>query len=144
MVRALLNPRELRLFLALEPRDRRHSYQVLRWLEVTSGPTPPSEVLRKAALLHDVGKGQLWVWDRAAYVLLEAVSPRLVDLLAAQAGARWRRALWQLRHHADLGARVLAEAGSEPRVVALVRAHTDRAAAADPDLARLIEADRAS
>lgn len=144
VVRGLLSPAELRLFLAMDPRDRRHSVDLLRWLEVTAGSKRPSEALRRAALLHDVGKGRLWVWDRVAYVLLEAVSPRLADVLGAPEGARWRGALWRLRHHAELGARALAEVGTDPRVVALVAAHTDGFAREDPELARLIEADHAS
>jgi putative nucleotidyltransferase with HDIG domain len=158
-VRSLLSPAELRLFLAMEPRDRRHSMDVLRWLEVTAGSDKPSEALRKAALLHDVGKGRMRVWDRVAYVLMEGVSPRLVDFLGsperpepgAGGGTRWRRALWRLRHHAELSARVLSEAGTDQQVVALVAAHIgDRPGAAaaassiDPELARLVEADRVS
>jgi hypothetical protein len=143
-IRALLSPAELRLFFAMEPRDRRHSCDVLRWLEVTSGSDQPSEALRRAALLHDTGKGHLWVWDRVSFVLLEAVTPRLVDALGTPRGAGWRGALWRLRHHAELGARLLAEAGAGPRVVVLVAAHTREPVPGDPELRRLIEADRAS
>jgi putative nucleotidyltransferase with HDIG domain len=143
-VRALLSPAELRIFLAMEPRDRRHSYDVLRWLEVTAGSQPPSDALRKAALLHDVGKGQLWVWDRVAFVLLEAASPRFGSGFGAPHGSRWRQALWRLRHHARLGADMLTEAGVDTRVIELVAGHTGAGAGTDRELARLIEADRAS
>ena len=147
-IRTALAPAELRLFLAMEPRDRRHSYDVLRWLDVTSSSDQPSQALRKAALLHDVGKGHVWVWERVAFVVLEAASPRFVDVLGAPQGPGWRRALWRLRHHGELGARVLTEAGTDPRVIALIAWHTterhptDRST--DPELARLIEADHAS
>jgi hypothetical protein len=148
VVRSLLSPAELRLFLALEPRDRRHSYDLLRWLEVTAGSQKPAAALLKAALLHDVGKGRLRVWDRVAFVLLEHASPRFVDIMGsaqnAPEGLRWRRALWRLRHHAELGARALAGAGADPRVIALVARHTDLDAGGDDELARLIEADRAT
>lgn len=143
-VRALLSPVELRLFLAMEPRDRRHSYDVLRWLEVTAGSQEPSDTLRKAALLHDVGKGRLGVWDRVAFVLVEAASPRLVDVLGAPGGSRWRTALWRLRHHARLGADALSQAGIDARVIELVASHTGASPSGDRELARLIEADRAS
>jgi putative nucleotidyltransferase with HDIG domain len=148
VVRSLLSAPELRLFLALDPRDRRHSYDVLRWLEVTAGSRKPSGSLLKAALLHDVGKGRLGVWDRVAFVLLEHVSTRFVDILGSAKGepegARWRHALWRLRHHAELGARVLSEVGTDPRVIELVARHTGRDAGSDAELAQLIEADRAS
>ena len=148
VVRSLLNPPELRLFLGMEPRDRRHSYDVLRWLQVTAGSHKPSEQLLKAALLHDVGKGRLRVWDRVAFVLLEHISPRFVDVLGAAQdapeGLRWRRALWRLRHHAELGARLLGGTNTEPRVIELVAGHTRLDAGGDNELARLIEADRAS
>ncbi len=143
-LRALLGPAELALFAAMHPRDRRHSIDVLRWLEVTSGTEAPSAELKRAALLHDVGKGQLALTDRVAFVLLEALSPRAVSLLGSRDGARWRRALWTLRHHAALGGERLAAAGSDARVVALVRRHTAPPSASDAELARLIEADRAN
>lgn len=143
-IRELLSPTELAMFAAMHPRDRRHSFEVMRWLEVTAGSVPPSRDLAVAALLHDVGKGPLELWDRVAFVLLMAASPRAVDALAAPRGLACRRALWRLRHHAVLGAARLREAGTSPRVAALVEAHTSEGPSEDPDLARLIEADRAS
>ncbi|MFN8638622.1 MAG: HD domain-containing protein [Dehalococcoidia bacterium] len=143
-IRELLSPVELAMFAAMRPRDRRHSFEVLRWLEVTSGSVRPSHELAAAALLHDVGKGPLELWDRVGFVLLMALSPRLVDVLAAPRGLACRRALWRLRHHAALGAARLREGGTSLRVVALVEGHTLDGATSDPELTRLIEADRAS
>jgi hypothetical protein len=140
VIRSLLAPAELRLFAGMHARDRRHSYEVLRRLDAGA---PPSMALRQAALLHDVGKGYLELWDRVAFVLLGALSPRLLDALAAHDGMRWRNALWRLRHHAAIGAEILVAAGSSARVVALVGGHTAEPAG-DDELARLIEADRAS
>lgn len=143
-VRALLTDAELRLFLQMEPRDRRQAVDVMHWLERR---TQPSDDLLVAALLHDAGKGVLNVWDRVAFVLLEALSPTLVDRLADEYGPRWRRALWMLRHHARLGAELLAAAGTRPRVVELVARHDEplRAPSAeqDPELRWLMLADDA-
>lgn len=140
-VRSLLTPAELQLFLHMHPRDRKHSVCVMRRLEEHAG----SRALLVAALLHDVAKGRPRVWERALFTVLEAVSPRLVERLAARRGMRWRRALWALRHHAQAGAELLREGGSAEAVIALVRGHSERDRPHQPDseLARLIAADGA-
>ncbi len=141
---ALLSEAELQLFLAMRPRDRRHGVETLQRVERLADDrgVAPSHELLVAALLHDVGKGPLRVEDRIAYVLLGAVSPRLVDRLVRAEGARWRVALWRLREHAALGAAQLAAIGSASRVVALTAAHhRDRAPSEDLELAWLLAAD---
>lgn len=138
-VTALLSPEELRLFAAMEPRDQSHAVRTLRWLERARAGS--GRELRVAALLHDVGKGRLALWHRVAYVLLAALPGSPLDRLC-RPGAGARGALWRLRHHAALGGALLREAGSAPRVVELVERHlTPRAAADDPDLRALMEAD---
>jgi hypothetical protein len=142
---ALLNERERLLFTSMQGRDRRHSMDMVRWLERRAAERcpSPSEDLLTAALLHDVGKGPLIVWDRVGFVLAGALSPRLRRSLGREDGARWRRALWRLEHHARLGADLLQEAGSAPRVVDLVRRHKDADAHGDEELQALIAADGA-
>ncbi len=145
LARSLLSPAELRLFAAMHPRDRRHSVDLLHDLDRgAEREGPPSRELRQAALLHDVGKGPLELWDRIGFVLLRAVSPGLADAIEAERGWPWQQSLWRLRHHATLGAERLVGAGSSERVIALVGAHTSepRAAHEDLELARLIAADR--
>ena len=143
-VRAALTEAETGLFLAMDARDRRQAIDVMRWLEERARP---SDDLLAAALLHDAGKVALTVWDRVAFVVLEAWSPGLLDRLATERGSRWRSALWTLRHHARLGAQLLFDAGTRPRVVELVARHTqatNRASSeADEELAWLIAADDA-
>lgn len=141
--RTLLTPAEFSLFLQEEPRDRRHSVNLLRLLRTEAGAMDmelPREV-EAAALLHDVGKGRLHVWHRILFVLLDAAPSALARRVESHSGAPWRRALWRIRHHAALGAGLLAEAGSEMRVVELVRRHTEPPPADDPELALLIAAD---
>ena len=96
-----------------------------------------------AALLHDVGKGSLIVWDRVTFVLLGAVSPRLRRKVAREGGWRWQRALWRLEHHAVLGAEKLALARSRSRVIDLVSRHKDTDPAGDVELSWLMAADGA-
>lgn len=155
LVRAHLTGAEQALFTAMEPRDRRHSVDLMHRL----GAGASAELLA-AALLHDVGKGRLCVWDRVAFVLLGALGRGVRERLEAQRGGHFSRALWRLEHHARLGAALLEGIGTHPRVVSLVARHTDAGAAgaggagradgedegdgedeADGELARLIVAD---
>lgn len=144
VVCSLLTDQERLLFAAMQGRDRRHSMDMLRWLERrTPQDVRPSDDLLAAALLHDVGKGSLTVWDRVVFVLLGALSIRLRRWVGRQDGWSWRRGLWRLEHHSRLGAEMLAQAGTRPRVVELVARHKDASVAGDEDLAWLIAADSA-
>jgi hypothetical protein len=145
IAREVLSPRELVLFAGMEPRDRRHSMNVLLWLRRASleAGAPPSRDLEAAALLHDIGKGRLRAFERVAFVILDAVAPWLVDRIGRADGPRWRQGLWRLRHHGRLGATRLAAEGSAPRLVALVETHTERAPSNDPEQEWLRRADRA-
>lgn len=139
--RERLTPEEFRLFLHARPRDRRHSMDLFHLLlrQGVNG-RPPSEEVLVAALLHDVGKGEIDTWHRVAFVVLDGVSPALVSLLASRQGARWRRALWRLRHHGALSAEMLRRVGASSRVVAIVEAHT-QPDSDDPEIAAFIRAD---
>lgn len=146
-ISALLSEAELQLFLTMRPRDRRHAVETMRHaarIAADHGATPSDDLL-VAALLHDVGKGQLRVEDRVLYVILRALSPALVDRVATAEGGRWRLALWQLRHHASVGAAQLEAIGSAPRVVELTSVHHgDPEPGADVELAWLLTADDAA
>jgi putative nucleotidyltransferase with HDIG domain len=142
VVRSLLTDREVLLFTAMQGRDRRHSMDMVRWLE-RHALSMPSDTLLAAALLHDVGKGSLIVWDRVAFVLLGAVSQRLRRWLGREDGWRWQHALWRLEHHARIGAEMLTAAGTDPRVVELVGRHKDAWAGDDEELRLLMAADGA-
>jgi hypothetical protein len=141
-VSSLLTERELLLFTAMQGRDRRHSMDMVRWV-ARHAPEAATDDLLAAALLHDVGKGSLIVWDRVAFVLLGAVSPSLRRWAGRPDGWRWQRALWRLEHHAGLGAEMLAAAGTRPRVRDLVARHKDASAGGDEALALLMAADGA-
>ena len=137
VARVRLSPAEFALFLDAEARDRRHSFDLFVALQSAG----VGELDLVAALVHDVGKGRLRPWQRIAFVLLSAAVPRLGRRLEVEHGASWRQALWRLRHHARLGAARLEAAGSDARVMELVRRHTEAPPSDDPALARFIEAD---
>ena len=140
--RAHLNTTEFALFLGAEARDRRPSVDLFEALRADGGGADgASAVELAAALLHDVGKGRLRTWHRVAFVLLNAFAPWLGRGVEAEQGAPWRQALWRLRHHARLGAAILEAAGSDARLVELVRRHTDAPPEDDPALARFIALD---
>ena len=138
-VRVLLNEQERVLFTSMEPRDRRHSVDMLLWLRARMSA---SHALEIATLLHDVGKGRLRLHERVAFVLLGALGGEFRVRLAAESAPGFRGAMWRLEHHAALGAAQLAGCSSE-RVRWLVAHHTDEAPPADEELQWLIAADNA-
>jgi hypothetical protein len=112
-----LRPPEFALFEAMPVADQRHGIDVQRALGQMG--VIDRDVLC-AGLLHDCGKrrstrlphrvawslGQrygAWVW-RLAVVL-----------------PTFKKGLWQMRYHAELSARLAAEAGCSPRTVDLIR-----------------------
>jgi hypothetical protein len=119
---ALLNERERALFSSMTRRDQQHCLAVYRRLR--DGGHDERDLL-VAALLHDAGKGEVALWHRVAYVLLEASAPALLERAAARDARGYRGALYRLRHHPEIGAALAREAGSPERAVRLIRAGGD-------------------
>lgn len=143
---SLLSENELKIFLSMQPRERRHGVDTMRHVDrlaADHGTVATNELLT-AALLHDAGKGTIRVEDRIIYVLLKNGAPDLLERLAHADGTRWRSALWRLCHHAELAASQFEEIGLARRVIELTAAH-HRGKTTDDDLelAWLIEADTA-
>jgi putative nucleotidyltransferase with HDIG domain len=144
LARCHLQGRSLELFQGMPRYDRQHALQVARTLE-SMGHSDPD--LLVAALLHDAGKtgladGRLRLWHRVTVVLVSAVSPALLEQIGLDRPGSWRRPFFVQRHHAAIGARLVAQAGCSPRVVELVLRHEDpRGAEGDPGLAALQAAD---
>lgn len=136
---ALLSEPERQLFDSMTPRDQQHCIDVYRRLRERHDDRD----LLVAALLHDCGKGQIALWHRVAYVLLASTAPSLLrGAVVEGVDASWRQALYRCLHHPELGARMAEQAGSAPRVVALIRGdHTNEG---NEQLAALQAADDAA
>lgn len=121
--RSQLLPEEVRLWARLSGADRRHAVGVARRVEAALGADATRPVLA-AALLHDVGKAEarLGTYGRVVATLAAAVAGR--DMVS-----RWQRSRGFTRrvglylNHPDLGADLLALAGSDPLTVAWAREH---------------------
>jgi len=131
---AVLPPAEYRLYARMDVRDRAHACAVARRLEQLYPDAPPE--LRRAALLHDVGKAgaRYNPWLR---ILAALYTPRRIP---AEPRATGLRGAWQLkRHHDRYGAALLRAAGGDARVAQLVARH--HTPGTDLEAARLREAD---
>jgi putative nucleotidyltransferase with HDIG domain len=98
------------LFLSLPVNEQRHALNVLATVERLGDD---DLLLRQAALLHDVGKGQadFSVLDRSLAVFLETVSPGLLRLvLRASPGFAARYQVY--KDHAAIGAARLRALGA--------------------------------
>jgi hypothetical protein len=133
-----LNPEQQRLFYAMTARDQRHCLDVFHTLQHDDHSDPD---LLMAALLHDVGKGPVRLWHRVAYVLIRAVSPRLLRRLASDSGSGWRRSLASFSEHSQRGAALVEATGAPEAVVTLVRLHSGDGSDSDPRAAILRAAD---
>jgi hypothetical protein len=133
-----LTPAQLRVFDAMQVSDRRHGLDVVAWLRA-DGMTDPEVLV--AGLIHDAGKGDSGFVARVLYALSQAYGPSIWG--AAMAFPRLAPSMRRLRAHAELSARLAAEAGCSPRTVELIR-HQDDPAPLDPSQQRLHLADEAS
>lgn len=104
-VQTVLLAAEQRLFARLAIADQRHALLVLRRFDELMPSA--SVVARRAALLHDIGKTVTGL-GTLARVVATIVGPRT---------DRFRRYV----EHEQIGAELLARAGSDPVTVALVR-----------------------
>lgn len=142
-LRALLaNEAQWRLLERLTPYDRAHVLRVRRLL-VDFGHNDPD--LLRAALLHDVGKadeqGRVRLAHRVAIVLLRRLTTGLLRRLTDRPRGGALRGLYLAERHAELGARLAAEAGASARCCELIARHEQLDADADSALAALQAAD---
>jgi len=122
-VASVLSDSELKLWRRMSRPDRRHAAGVGRRVERAHGQEATVPVLA-AALLHDVGKtaARLSTYGRVIATLAGAAAgPRMAA--AWTQGRGFTRRVGLYLRHADLGADMLALAGSDPLTVAWAREH---------------------
>jgi hypothetical protein len=123
-------PPQLALFDSMHVADRRHGLDVVASLR-GDGVTVPDALL--AGLLHDAGKGDTGVWPRVAWSLGEAYGAWVCRVARVLPG--FRPALARLQTHAEVSARLAANAGCSARTVGLIR---DQDAPRDPEFGELL------
>ncbi|GAC1332886.1 MAG: hypothetical protein NVSMB17_12530 [Candidatus Dormibacteria bacterium] len=112
-------PENLRpLFLSMRRRDQRHAIGVLSRL----GPAP--EVLRQAALLHDVGKAEAFLGTPGRSLVVVAATTGTTPWLPKLPLVGGRLARYM--RHPQIGARMLRAAGASPDLVEIVAEHQDQ------------------
>lgn len=123
-----LPPKLLGLFIAMQPDEQAHSYEVFHEL-LEKGENNPD--LLTAALLHDAGKSRhkLHIWERVWIVVGKALFPRQIVKWGVPGEKdwefSWRRAFVIAEQHPAWGAQMAEEAGASPLVVRLIRWHQE-------------------
>ena len=120
------------LFAEMRPRDQRHAIGVLQRL----GPAP--DVLRQAALLHDVGKARAYLGTPGRTLVVLAETTHTMGLVARipSIGPRVVR----YTRHPEIGAQMLRAAGAPDALVEIVAEH-QAPRPEHPETRRLQEAD---
>ena len=122
----LLSDAEQRLFDRMTPADRAHSVRVARRVEASGSALEDADVAVVAALLHDVGKGEmrLGVYGRVIATLCDVFADeQLAQAWGQKDGITGRIGLYL--QYPELGADSLRLAGSSPLVVAWSAEHHD-------------------
>ena len=138
-VRVHLTEPQQRLFVRASPALQKHQVRVCRIL-LEQGETDRD--LLVAALLHDVGKGEIALLERGLLVLCAALLPGLLERLSGPGRWAWQQRLSGFLDHGALGARMALDAGVTPRAAHLIARHHE-AAGTDSLRARLRVADDA-
>ena len=118
-----MTPGETGLWRRMSAADRRHAVVVARRVDATLGPAASRAVLA-AALLHDVGKIE------SGFGPVRRAAATVAGMVGGHAAAqRWRRRRGPVGRvgrylcHDEIGAGMLAEAGSDALTIAWAREH---------------------
>lgn len=132
-IKNVLNDNEYRVFQSMYRIDQIHGHEVyLAMLKYASGHNIPiADKLKKAILLHDVGKNHLkiTVFDRVVVgVLNKFPSGMRQKFFSISICAFLKSAYEKNNQHPEAGAQILEENNIDPQIVQLVRYHHDREA----------------
>jgi putative nucleotidyltransferase with HDIG domain len=132
LVRQVLPPQLMALFLSLQTSEQMHSLSVLDQLR-QQGET--NEDLWVAALLHDIGKTRypLRLWERVIIVMGNTFFPRRAKAWGQAEPHGWKRPFVVAEQHAVWGAEMAASAGASSLAVKLIRRHQDLSKQPLPD-----------
>ncbi len=120
----LLSDCEYAAFCRLSRADQLHSARVLQ--AVTKADAGAPTTLRKAALLHDIGKSRykLAVWQKTLSVLVKSLAPGWFGRLSAGGDLTFWRAPFSVRaHHPRWSGDILRACGTDEAVVWLAEHH---------------------
>ena len=142
-LRAVLqNDAQWRLLSRLSSYDRSHHLRVRDTL-IAEGFDDQDMLL--AAALHDVGKaddrGRVRLIHRVVNVLLKRISTRMLERLSEDSDGDLAHGMFLARHHARLGADLVAATGAGARCCEMIARHEDPTPGDDAQLAALIQAD---
>jgi putative nucleotidyltransferase with HDIG domain len=143
IIERLLTERQRERFRQLPVFDQAHLVRAVSYL-IERGEADRD--LLVATLLHDIGKtnehGSVRLIHRVGRVLLRQIWPRFLDRASRPPAVGWRNGFVLASHHPELGAAIAEKLGCSERAVWLIRNHENRDAAGDPDIAKLMDADR--
>jgi hypothetical protein len=122
---ARMTPGEIGLWRRMSGADRRHAVGVARRVDADAGPSSPADrPVLAAALLHDVGK-----IDSGLGPVRRAAATVAAMVWGYDAARAWRRRRGPVGRvgrylcHDDIGAELLAAAGSDALTIAWAREH---------------------
>ena len=145
MLATWLTAEQQSAFIKLAMHDRTHSIGVAIAVEQVD---PDNRDLITAAVLHDngkvVGRYRVRLVDRAAKVLLAALSPALLERLAAPPPDGIWAGLVLAVHHPAIGAAKARNLGCSERTCWLIANHERSEEFNDPDLSLLARVDDAT
>ena len=140
---ALMSENEALLFFQQTQRDQNHAIRTafhVKQLCLDNQVDPP-RFLIIAALLHDIGKGEVKLINRIVFVICNFLSLTLSRKITSNKINNWRTTYWRLKYHAIIGADLLKQVDSDSRVIDLVRRHHCTVAANDNWHEYLVRAD---
>ncbi|MCY4146225.1 MAG: HD domain-containing protein [Chloroflexi bacterium] len=132
LARQWLSDCEYAAFCRLSRADQLHSVRVFE--AVASADADAPSTLRKAALLHDIGKSryQLAVWQKTLSVLARSLAPGWFRQASAGGDlTAWRAPFSVHAHHPRWGGEILRACGSDATVVWLAEHHQSNPSSLD-------------